>query len=209
MSVNIQFANIFYNYQKTYNPKATIEIGAHHAEFSLQMKNYFDIKNIWAIEANPMVYKKFKKLCSSINYVNLAISDKNGYTKLNLVDEPDNPQYWHTLTSSILNRIDDLKTNGIKVQTLTLDTFVKDNNISGPISLWIDVEGANKEVLLGSTETLKNVISIYIEVETSAIWDKQWIKKDVVIFLKNNGFMLAEESGFTGSQQQDLIFIRS
>lgn len=205
MFTNTNFAKIFYKHQRNKKPKSTIEIGAYDADFSVEMRKFVDLKNIWAIEANPAVHEKFKETLSDINYVNLAISDKDGYIDLNIINAPQDREDWWVGASSILDRNDNMGTKSVKVKSMSLDSFVKNNNIKGPISLWIDAEGANREILTGSTETLKNVISIYIEVELITIWENQWLKEDVVSFLSKHGFILLEESV---GLQKDIIFIR-
>lgn len=205
MFTNNAFAEKFYNIQKSINPKSTIEIGAFDADFSKEMSKQLHNKNIWAIEANPKIYNKFKNSLDNINYLNFAVSDKNENININIINAPEDIDDWWQGASSILGRIDGIKTYTVEIKSVTLDSFVIDNNIAGPISLWIDVEGANKQVLSGGIETLKNVSSIYIETEIEPLWKDQWTINDVVYFLENNGFVLLDESS---GLQRDLIFIK-
>lgn len=205
MFTNKDLLKKFFNIQKQIKPTHTIEIGSYDADFSQAMTRIINNKNIWAIEANVEAYNRFKDKLSNINYLNYAISDKDGITDFNVIR--DSGFEWEPGASSILSRNDNLTTSNIQVQSITLDTFVKNNNISGKISLWIDAEGANREVLLGGTETLKNASSIFIEVEQILLWKDQWLKDDVIKHLSGFGFRLQHDES-NSHPQQDLIFIK-
>ena len=205
MFVHAEFASKYYKILNKIKPDVAIEIGAYDGEFSQHMATVIDPKNVWAFEANPDTYNKYKDSLSHINYINMAISDKQEETALYIVDTEE---IWAPGAVSIKNRNDGQQEKIISVvQTNTLDSFVKENNISGDISLWVDVEGANKEVLLGSIETLKNVTSIYIEVETYGFWKNIWFKDDVLKLLHRYNFTAIGQS--TDWKQHDIIFVRN
>lgn len=205
MFVNKDFANKYYKILEILKPTVVIEIGAHDAEFSLHMSNLIDTKNVWAFEANPITYEQYKDSLSHINYINMAISDKEEEVPLYMVTTDD---VWAPAAVSMKNRNDGFNEKQVSsIKANTLDRFVKQNNISGNISLWIDVEGANKEVLLGSVETLRNVTSIYIEVEIYDFWKNIWFKDDVLKFLHRYNFTMVEQS--SNLNQHDIIFIRN
>jgi len=187
----------------SFKPSLSIEVGAHGAEYSKDMSDK-GIKSI-AFEASPAVYYKFKDTISDFEYINLAISDYNGVTYFNIDTSLSPAESGH-------NSIKDFnlpwRVNGkpIEVFCSTLDSYF--NNLQDErIALWMDVEGANKEVLLGATELLKKVQTIYIEVEHVQFWKDQWIRQDVIDFLDIHGFTLTRE--FTAYEYQtNCIFIK-
>lgn len=209
MFTDIDFMNKYLELIQSINIKSSIEIGAYDADFSLAMSNIIDPKMVWAIEANPEIYLMFDKKLNKINYVNLAISDISGYININKIIEVSETteNYWYAAASSILSRKNPNSVVALKTKSKTLDEFVIDNKISGPIALWIDCEGANKEVLLSAQESLNDVACIYIEVELEEVWDGQWLMQDVIDFLNQNKFIVAYESQ-GNSLQKDLIFIK-
>ncbi len=164
----------------------SIEVGAYSARFSNLILKLSSYKSIHAFEANPYVFAKYKKkMPKKINFVNLAISNKNG--EINF--------YFKNYEKSIVGESNSLlevasskpNSRSILVQSATLDTLFPDSpkNI-----LWIDVEGANHEVLVGGMELLKNTMALFIEVEHKIIWKNQWTSKDVHNFLVLKGFSL-------------------
>lgn len=198
---NGQLSRTFINMQEAMRPDYAIEVGAHAAEFSVEMANKFGIK-AKAFEANIDVYNKYSKAVQSnlVDYVNCAISDSDGAVSFNIHHSEmagDN---------SIKKRSNIKILKSYDVQAYSLDSYFKDYDFA-KACLWIDVEGANKEVLSGAIETLKRCSSIFIETEDIGFWQEQWLTKDVQDFLENQGFeKIAHENVY--SMQKNIIFRR-
>jgi len=173
--------NSFIDIQKIMMPDLSIEVGAYDADFSRSMVGI--AKEIWAFEASPYVYQKFKGI-DGINYCNLAISDESG-----LIDfEIQKDQHSLVSNNSIMKRNDHSKKDYIQVESKTLNELFDGKT---NIALWIDCEGANEKVLKGASEILLNTSSIFIEVETVKFWKDQWVESDVRQYLESFGFKLS------------------
>lgn len=187
----------FIDIQKIMLPKLTIEVGAYDADFSKAMIGV--AKEIYAFEASPYVYEKFKNI-EGVDYRNLAISDVSGQIDFEIQTD----QHKLTSNNSIMKRNDKGNKEYISVKSATLNELFKDKK---NIALWIDCEGANQQVLTGASEILPNVDSIFIEVETTKFWKDQWLEKDVREYLSNFGFRLSRsEPQYTNQYNQ--IYIR-
>jgi len=209
MFTNLDFMNKYLTIIKDLGIEYSIEIGAYDADFSIAMSDYINPKNIWAIEANPNIHLKFLNQLKNINYLNLAISDISGHVYINtIIDIPESKdKYWFDAASSILPRKENNIVDSIKIKSKTLDEFILENKINKNIALWIDCEGANKEVLVSAENSFKFISCIYIEVENEEVWENQWLIKDVVFFLEKKGFVLVKQSSYN-TLQSDLIFIK-
>ena len=87
-----------------------------------------------------------------------------------------------------LENIENLKK--VKVNTIRLDTWYKSiKNLNLIDFLWIDVQGAEKEVLLGAIDVLKKVRFVQIEYGEVS-YEGAMTKKDTFDFFKNNNFDL-------------------
>ena len=163
-----------------------IEVGAYDGDFSRAIAS----KNIpaFAFEGSPYVYQRFKDHMGSVFYINKAITDYYGYVTFNIEH---------------LNQAASVGHNGIKigrwgtesfidVPCTSLDLYFKDTD-NQKIALWIDCEGANKEVLEGGKEILSKTDSILIEVEHKQLWNDIWIRQDVIDYLTKHGFTLYKE----------------
>lgn len=200
----------FYEMQKLIQPYSTIEIGACEAEFSCEMLEVLNNKNIFAVEANPAIYNKISNekvviLDNEIRYENLLISDHTGEDIFNYQGPIENNAH---ATNSILWKIDNyFEKHPQTMVCMTLDDYAKSRSIKGSYGLWIDVEGANKHVLIGGIQTLRDTTSIHIEIETEPIWEGQWIESDISEFLARYGFI---QLGYQqqGEFQKDAIYIK-
>ena len=194
-----QLLDIFIEMQKEIKPTLSIEVGAFDADYSKEMSK-LGIE-CYAFEASPFVYKKFKDGMEGISYINKAVSDKDGVIQFELM--PDH-NHANRGNNSIKNRKENLKYKYIDVDSITLNSYFADRT-NEQISLWIDCEGANKEVLFGATNILPSVTSILIETEDVEFWKDQWLHEDVVKFLSNYGFEVVEEK-FAYLNQKNAIF---
>jgi FkbM family methyltransferase len=198
---NGSLSEVFVNLQEAILPDYAIEVGAHGAEFSSEMAGRFGIKST-AFEAGKDVFGRYKDRLASglVSYVNAAIFDLDGTVTFNVNGSE------FIGNSSIKKRNGAEPAKSVEVISHKLDTYFRDYDFTNAC-LWIDVEGANREVLSGGTETLKRVSSIFIETEDQDFWEDQWLTKDVVSFLDSNGFKkVAEENVYTA--QKNIIFVR-
>lgn len=177
-----------------------IEIGAYDGDFSRAILK----RNIpvYAFEGSPYVYERFKDHMGEVFYINKAITDYDGYVTFN-IDNAHSPE--------------SVGHNGIKggrwgserfidVPCNSLDSYFAYIN-NERIALWIDCEGANKEVLEGGSRILSMTDSILIEVEHKQLWKDIWTRQDVINYLDSQGFELYKEY-YAYHDQTNCLFIR-
>ncbi|MCR4324871.1 MAG: FkbM family methyltransferase [Candidatus Curtissbacteria bacterium] len=83
----------------------------------------------------------------------------------------------------------------IEVQTTTLDTFAKDNEVPYVDFIKLDIEGGELFALKGAVETLsKNVLGVSAEIAFSRTLESQPLFSDLDVFLRNLGFELFDLS---------------
>jgi FkbM family methyltransferase len=198
--VDDEVLNLFIKIQDQINPDISIEVGAFAAEFSLEMLK-FDI-DIYAFEASPYVYDKYKDKLDKINYINKAVSNKNEVIKFEIVEGGD-PSY--STSNSIKNRNEARSYYYIDVDSISINQYFINNNFKKG-ALWVDAEGASEEVLTGANNKLKDFASIYIELEGQEYWKECWQKNDVIQYLNKNDFILVFEKPCYDNQF-DSIFI--
>jgi len=197
---NGTLSNIFVNMQKDLFPDFSIEIGAHAAEFSNYMASELKIPAV-AFEAGKDIYEKHKSMVEPlVSYVHCAISNIDGVATFFVHDDP-------LLGNNGIKRVAFAESyENSQILCYRLDTYLKGYGFKNAC-LWMDVEGANKEVLLGAKEVLSKVSSIFIETEDRAIWKDQWLTEDVVKFLEESGFINTHtEKVYQG--QRNLIFVK-
>ena len=178
---------------------ASLEIGAHEAGFSLKMaKTYGEAIPICALEASPRTHAYFSKKCHykdfGVNYINALVSDCAGDTVFyEHVDESREAAHWISslLVKDIRGQMSTRRTR-VTVKAIRGDTFVESKfKHKEKISLWIDVEGAQYEVLNSLRKSFERGIinSVYIEVEQRKFWPKQrMLVSDIIEFMNKYNF---------------------
>jgi FkbM family methyltransferase len=200
------------------------EIGSH---FGLDTNEFLKITdNLHCFEPDPRNIKMFKHLNLSVKLNEFAISNIDGQTQFYLSSgdvyeskygptnqDIVNKNDW-SLSSSIkkpknhLNETPWVKFNSvISVETKRLDTYCKENNISKIDFIWMDVQGAELDVIIGMGEFKKNIRYLYSEYSDKELYENQPNKNEIInelgknwviihdfggdILLKNNGYLLS------------------
>ena len=197
-----ELASTFIRMQKDLVPNVSIEVGAHAGEFS----NTMAMAGIraYAFEASPYVYEKFKdSMHPGVKYINKAVSYQSDIVMFQ-IDTRFDPE--NTGHNTIMKRAEDIDYEYVKVEAVALDDFA---GMNSNIALWIDCEGANREVLSGASKLLNKVSSIHIEVETKEFWKNQWLLKDVENYLAGYGFKeFARSNVDIHGHQVNIIYVK-
>ena len=138
-----------------------IDVGANTGVFGIGVSNMFPKNCLYLFELHPDLTLKLSENVNinknqNIKIINKAVCDIDGsedFYAINLKEEFNNG-----LSSLNKNAVNDLITKKIEIETLKLDTFVRDLNLSEneKISLIkIDVQGAEHRVLAGAKEVIK------------------------------------------------------
>jgi FkbM family methyltransferase len=132
---------------------AFLDIGAHVGTWSLRLHKNFE--QIFAFEPNPETFGYLKanlrtNKVKNVKVSPLAFSNIEGYVKF-VVHE--NRPASSSMTDDV--NAEDPVTSEFMAQTVTLDRWVKDNDISDIDLVKIDTEGAEVEVIEGGIETFR------------------------------------------------------
>ena len=224
---NLKFEKIYI--QKNYNqttPKiellkkmiessGILHLGAHRGSESA-VYEYFGKKVIW-VEANPKIFLdlqiNIKKYLFQDAYCCLLSSTDNSKIEFNISNNDGASSSIFKFgelsegKKSLWNKKNLKMIKSIQLNTITLDTFIKNNKINiKNYNHWvIDVQGAELLVLQGAKNNLKHCKSIFIEVSNGDIYKNgsQW--KDVNKFLKRNNFKPLWK---VNKKHQDVLFIK-
>jgi FkbM family methyltransferase len=207
----LELRRLFVQLQAVIKPDIFIEAGAHNAELSMEIRRICPNMRIVAFEANPIVYQrsrlKFDHDGSRIEYLNLAVSSEPGVVSLN-IPKSINDKAIHSMTkrSSLRVLTQPATYDTVQVRAVSLDTFFPPPVL--PCSLWIDVEGATREVLTGGSRVLGAAECLLVEVETVPVWHGQWLASDVKEFLAKLGLGPVARD-FERKRQHNVIFLRN
>jgi len=213
--------NMFKSIIKKNNP-VIVEVGAHYGEDSVRFVETFPKCKIFCFEADPRNIKIFKKHIKNkrIKLFEYALSDKEATADFYLSHdhklEKVPPKYdWISLEdyknyklsnsgSSSLKKGYSKNVAKISVKTGRYDIWAVEN-YDGLVDLvWVDVQGAEKSVLMGMGESIKNIKFIWMEYGEKCYQDAM-SRSETVDFMNSLNFN--EMANFSDNTPQgDILF---
>lgn len=172
------------------NVKLILDIGSYHGEYCEKLLKHFNNSKYYLFEPSSKNYNKLKKkyhLKKNINIANIALSDKNHYTKLysNKIGSDEASLLKRYLNK---NKINFKKSENIK--TNRLETFFTKKRENKTIDICkIDVEGFEMNVLKGFGSLLKKTKLIQFEFSGANITSKVFFR-DFWNFFNINNFKI-------------------
>lgn len=178
-----------------------LEIGCNDGCQTLWFLEIFENPKVYCFEPEPRAIARFNAKVgqrSNVNLFEIALSDHNGditfYQSGGQRDEKPAkamPQGWD-LSGSIRQPKDHLTVypwvtfdQSITVKTATLDTWCKEHGIEVIDFIWMDVQGAEIDVLRGGMNTLSKTRFIYTEYSNTELYEGQYTLKQLLKHLKN------------------------
>lgn len=195
-----------------------LDIGGCEGEESIRYSRIFPFAFIYIFEPVPknqkLVVENIEKYQpNNIELVPMAAADEDGSTEFYVSSgHPDsNGEYdWDfgNKSSSLLapqenNNPAWLEFNEkIEVQTISLHSFLKENEINEVDFVHMDVQGAELKVLRGAKDFIHIIKAIWLEVTDVELYKGQPLRTDVEVFMSGNGFYLvkSEMHGCSGDQ---------
>ncbi|NOV21639.1 FkbM family methyltransferase [Ensifer adhaerens] len=207
---NKAIVELFFGLVRITQPDIFIEAGAKMADTSVRARGVLPNARIVAFEASPENYELYSRTQphaeNCVEYVHCALSDREGTIDFNIVvSQNDEPVPKNSGANSILPRSDKSAAyTTVAVPTMQIDNFFPENK---PCAMWVDVEGASKQVLNGSAKTLKKCAVAIVEVEDYQKWAGQWRAADVIGTMMDAGMVpVARDFEFKG--QYNIVFLR-
>ena len=173
-------------HQLVSRPNPTIlEIGCHHGDHTLWFWEIFDFPKIFCFEPDPRAASCFKHKIGNrpeISLYEYAISSKNGEITFYMSSGQESdimPEGWD-YSGSIRTPKNHLKVHpwckfekNIIVKTKTLDTWYQEKEIDGVDFIWMDVQGAEIDVIRGGRNALRNTRYLYTEYSNKELYEGQ------------------------------------
>jgi FkbM family methyltransferase len=169
--------------------KTILDLGSRDGYQSVEFRAWFPEAKIYAFEANPHQFNLINGVTQghNIEVIMSSVGNFNGKTSFYL--SPSNIGASSLLKINDHQRSSEWQQYEISVDIIRVDDWAKQNNINEIDILWMDVQGAEKMVLEGVGEYLKNVKAICTEVEVEHMYHDSTLKTDLDEFLLENGFI--------------------
>ena len=185
-----------------------LDVGANIGQFALSASFCFPDAVIYSFEPIPDAFIRLTKNIRGkpqIKAFNCALGNtrrrtsfyRNEFTQVSSLykidHRNDNPNY------------NQRKTTLVEVDVFPLDDFVADLQIKTPILLKMDVQGMEKEVLLGSKRTLEVTEFILVEAPFIPLYENQLLFDDLNDYMKSIGYKLLAPIGVNRGKDDMII----
>ena len=201
-----------------------IEIGSHYGEDTLRFLETFPNAYIHCFEPDERNISTFNKIVKDkrVTLYQTALSNKNGTARFyksftnNTSDKvPDkydfisyddyqNKCLHNSGASSLKKGYSNCLSEEYYVQTIRFDDWYNRKDIGSIDFVWIDVQGAEYEVIDGMGSTIQNISYIWMEYGENE-YEGALDRKQTINLLKSNGFKLVEILSSFGPKG-DLVF---
>lgn len=165
--------------RKGFNFQTVFDIGAYQGDWSRSMSKVLPSSKFVLFEANSIHEEKIKKL--GYEYFIGVLASKE-----------EKRNWWSNSGTgdSLFKEKRELYDNipPLLKQTRTLDSIVKESNLSLPDLIKIDVQGAELEILKGATNSLKKTSAIILEIPITEYNEGAPEIGEYLAFMKNIGF---------------------
>jgi FkbM family methyltransferase len=189
-----------------FDPNSILDIGANVGQFYAFAKNVFPSSNIFSIEAS----KECEEALKSVNpnyYIALLAKDNSEYNFYSLKSIPTNTGnsiYKETTGLYDGDNLNIIKQNGVKLD----DLFTSESYFD---LIKIDTQGSELDIISGGSQICSKAKGILLEVSLTQYNENAPLYDDVILFMDNFGFKVAEvldEKIHPVVHQQDILFIK-
>jgi FkbM family methyltransferase len=194
-----------------FTPKTIIDVGAARGCWSAEVSSIWPDTRYILIDPLEENHQELKCVCRKLknaDYRIAAITDHSGTITMNVHPDLDG-------STIFLEREDNI--NGVPrdVPSIALDDLHDEMRFESPILLKADVQGAEMQVLMGTTQSLPLLDMIILEVLLFDIYQGNNPQiSDVIYYLKSKGFVVWDIFGMGYRMlddalcQVDVVFVR-
>ena len=170
--------------------KGVIHIGAHHCE-EKDYYNHFlrvpDSKILWIEGSQTFIDKARSKYPSARIIQALCSNVDNGTVEFMITNNEESSSILEFGTHSH-HHPHVVESGRVTMSTITLDTLLHNEDLSGYNMINIDVQGAERLVLEGANNVLKNIDAVYAEVNEEELYKGCTLLPEFDKFMQDLGF---------------------
>jgi 2-O-methyltransferase len=167
-----------------------LEIGCNDGNDTLRFLRTIPRSTIYCFEPDARAIARFKARLGPdlgrVNLIEVAISDRAGQIDFHASDGGDLPEGWD-LSGSIRRPKNHTKANSwvkfertVSVNTCRLDDWCADSGVTEVDFIWMDVQGAEGDVITGGAKTLLATRFLYTEYSNDELYEGQLSLKELL-----------------------------
>ncbi|MGH7994667.1 MAG: FkbM family methyltransferase, partial [Limisphaerales bacterium] len=208
----IHTKSLFCSVLKALRADCVCDIGSRDGDQALLFRHLLPAAKIMAFEANPINFQTMSaKAVLNENLIEIfpyAVTSQKGHAGFYVTDvDYSNPEE-NIGTSSLLVHEGLKVRQTVKVETVRIDEFILDHHPSAKqIGLWLDVEGAEYEVLSGMAGIKDRVVALHVETARTPMRVGQKTYSELVPLLASMGFVPSGSNMRRKSIWGDAVFL--
>lgn len=195
---------------------SVIDAGANKGQFALTCLHYYPEARIYSFEPVPDTFQKLSRNIQAYPHItpfHFALGSEGGSLDFyqNAHSHASSFLPVTELQKSIMPRT--ARAHKIQVPVHTLDLWAESIRLEGPTLLKMDVQGYEKEILRGATQTLSSVDYLLFECSFRQMHEGEPLFEDMHAFVRQLGYDLVAPVGYLESGalqiiQMDLLYKR-
>lgn len=176
-----------------------VDLGAHHGEeYEWISRELGPLAKYIAVEADPRNACQLRynlKDRREVTIIECAIAAEDGAMTLHLCDNETHQAKGSSSTHRPTGHLEHFPWCTFEAET-TVAGAKLDSIMTEPVIdlLWVDIQGAERDMIAGGTETLKRVRFIMIEAESVEMYEGQALKPELLALLPD--FEVVEDFGY-------------
>lgn len=203
---------LFSSVLKALEADCVCDIGSRDGDQALLFRHLRPTATVLAFEANPINFGAMisNNLLRSqrVDIFPYALTNAHGTARFHITDVDYTDEKANKGTSSLLLRPDLKIKESVEVETQRIDEFIlTEYPQARVIGLWIDVEGAEFDVLEGMAGLKDRVIAVHVETAKARLRESQRTLAELVPLMESYNFMLCGSNMRNSSEWGDVVFV--
>jgi FkbM family methyltransferase len=166
-----------------------IDAGANIGNWSAEFLKRLPTAQVISFEPSKVAFTKLSERFTNDNRVNCVNSALGKINEDSILYSDEGGSGLGSLTQRRVEHFNINFGHQEEIQVQTLDSWINKNKVKSPNVLKMDIEGHEYDLLLGATETLKNIKVVQFEFGGSNI-DTRTYFQDFWYFFQNLGFTI-------------------
>lgn len=212
------YLNLNKSWLQKYKFDTVLDIGANLGQSAIALSYAFPGSVIHSFEPIPECFKILKEVSNQLPNVtvnNFALGEEKGEYSFRLNEYSASSSLLTIAEGHVRHFPHTSSTTETKVNVVKLDDYVKEADTGSRILIKMDVQGFEKQVILGGFSTFSSTSVVILETSFEILYDSQSLFNDIYELMKEMGFvyvgsfdqLLSPTNGKI--LQQDAIFTNS
>ena len=193
-----------------------IDVGSNRGQFAVFARRRWPNAKLLCFEPLPGPREVLTRLADELGSAQVfpyALSDEAGEKRMHVTRSDDSSSLLATTRRQIEVFPDMVEIDQVAVDVRRLDDLITVDDVSPPVLMKIDVQGAELDVLRGASRFLDTVRDILVECSLVELYSGQPLLDDTIVFARQLGFRVfgisSPSHGPDGAPLQcDVLFSR-